>query len=58
MQGVSNKLKVPVKCLHEWSMKNDQGSMHYNCKQPNINSLGCTARRSCTQNGNSKRRYY
>jgi len=28
MEGFSTKLKVPVKRLHELSMKSDQGSMH------------------------------
>jgi len=46
LEGVSTELKVPVKCLHELlSVKSDQGSMHCNYYPPNINSLGCTARR-------------
>jgi len=28
MEIVSTKFKVPVKCLHELSMKNDQGSIN------------------------------
>jgi len=37
MEGVSTKLKVPVKCLQELLMKIDQRSMHHTKNLCNMN---------------------